>query len=98
MVVPHAGTWIEILLSRSITIQGFHVVPHAGTWIEIGNIIYGNLHGVSFPTRERGLKLLEKAMRYLLCTSFPTRERGLKYIIASALAGILCRSPRGNVD
>ena len=33
-VVPHAGTWIEILLTPG----RFHpcfVVPHAGTWIEI---------------------------------------------------------------
>ncbi len=32
------------------------VVPHAGTWIEI-LIFYGLGHaGLSFPTRERGLK------------------------------------------
>ena len=34
-VVPHAGTWIEIMKKFSGT--GFMlVVPHAGTWIEIG--------------------------------------------------------------
>ena len=34
------------------------VVPHAGTWIEIDNV--ENLIGSSksFPTRERGLKLM----------------------------------------
>ena len=34
MVVPHAGTWIEILdMMKKLT--NFYVVPHAGTWIEI---------------------------------------------------------------
>ena len=33
-VVPHAGTWIEILW---VALSPFldNVVPHAGTWIEI---------------------------------------------------------------
>ena len=34
LVVPHAGTWIEIDIS--VTPVCFPVVvPHAGTWIEI---------------------------------------------------------------
>ena len=33
-VVPHAGTWIEILCLIG-TIAPDTVVPHAGTWIEI---------------------------------------------------------------
>ena len=33
-VVPHAGTWIEIMKSRE-KLGKEHVVPHAGTWIEI---------------------------------------------------------------
>ena len=33
-VVPHAGTWIEILSdSKKIVLNP--VVPHAGTWIEM---------------------------------------------------------------
>ena len=35
-VVPHAGTWIEIL-QHSTHSQGSQVVPHAGTWIEISS-------------------------------------------------------------
>ena len=41
MVVPHAGTWIEILYILS-TPYLYIVVPHAGTWIEI----FLNLLGV----------------------------------------------------
>ena len=55
-VVPHAGTWIEIMKCAHVTLQKT-VVPHAGTWIEIylgGICIYGR--NQSFPTRERGLK------------------------------------------
>ena len=34
MVVPHAGTWIEIKTAQEVQ-QKRIVVPHAGTWIEI---------------------------------------------------------------
>ena len=34
MVVPHAGTWIEIKFTTYEVIR-LAVVPHAGTWIEI---------------------------------------------------------------
>ena len=33
-VVPHAGTWIEII-ALEIPLGKCLVVPHAGTWIEI---------------------------------------------------------------
>ena len=33
-VVPHAGTWIEIIAATP-TVAAVIVVPHAGTWIEI---------------------------------------------------------------
>ena len=33
-VVPHAGTWIEIVELESDIYLG-DVVPHAGTWIEM---------------------------------------------------------------
>ena len=33
-VVPHAGTWIEILINESFFAK-ILVVPHAGTWIEM---------------------------------------------------------------
>ena len=54
-VVPHAGTWIEIL--RELTIhEAILVVPHAGTWIEISATGDYGASSASFPTRERGLK------------------------------------------
>ena len=34
VVVPHAGTWIEIVLESELVLNS-DVVPHAGTWIEI---------------------------------------------------------------
>ena len=34
IVVPHAGTWIEISLNIANAFC-VSVVPHAGTWIEI---------------------------------------------------------------
>ena len=55
LVVPHAGTWIEIPFA--LRIGGVSaVVPHAGTWIEMPyhHLISG--YKTSFPTRERGLK------------------------------------------
>ena len=55
MVVPHAGTWIEIN-SQYISVRKILVVPHAGTWIEITELITGADVSKSFPTRERGLK------------------------------------------
>jgi len=33
-VVPHVGTWIEILVLKVIALDK-KVVPHVGTWIEI---------------------------------------------------------------
>ena len=42
MVVPHAGTWIEIKVLSTLE-SSLLVVPHAGTWIEIaGWICDGN--------------------------------------------------------
>ena len=55
------------------------VVPHAGTWIEIDIFITLLLKILSFPTRERGLKLYHLDFFFHHLLSFPTRERGLKY-------------------
>ena len=33
-VVPHAGTWIEIIVN-AYRFRLYTVVPHAGTWIEM---------------------------------------------------------------
>ena len=57
IVVPYAGTWIETNVGFPIVACG-GVVPYAGTWIE--TFVKGTLcptATVSFPTRERGLKL-----------------------------------------
>ena len=54
-VVPHEGTWIEIMYGgrRKCNVA---VVPHEGTWIEIQNLTRTEIEKMSFPTRERGLK------------------------------------------
>ena len=49
IVVPHAGTWIEI----EKLFEGKHhigVVPQAGTWIEIWHILFSAAECRSFPT------------------------------------------------
>ena len=58
-VVPHAGTWIEIVVPHTHPAAPQSVVPHAGTWIEIIQFPECELwHTQSFPTRERGLKYI----------------------------------------
>ena len=57
MVVPHAGTWIEIIVNQA-TGKTKLVVPHAGTWIEMLKWVLGQAKLPSFPTRERGVKLV----------------------------------------
>ena len=54
-VVPHAGTWIEIV-EEYIKAKAEVVVPHAGTWIEITKDREKIEKELSFPTRKRGLK------------------------------------------
>ena len=51
------GTWIEILAELMYQIE-LAVVPHVGTWIEIQMISTPAAVDQSFPTWERGLKLL----------------------------------------
>ena len=56
LVVPHAGTWIEMVERIGDSFKT-KVVPHAGTWIEIMMpLVYISAGFASFPTRERGLK------------------------------------------
>ena len=57
LVVPRAGTWIETyhhLIRKCLTF----VVPRAGTWIETCIIKFFCRSFLSFPVRERGLKLI----------------------------------------
>ena len=78
MVVPHAGTWIEIDILHTGSIDRL-VVPHAGTWIEIQSCLFlCQFCNLSFPTRERGLKSDFYSPWAYQLVSFPTRERGLK--------------------
>ena len=57
VVVPLAGTWIEIEAFAIMGLTLFAVVPLAGTWIEIsGAISYTQAVKESFPLRGRGLK------------------------------------------
>ena len=56
IVVPHAGTWIEMAIYAEIVGFRKFVVPHAGTWIEIVAVSLFVAMPMSFPTRERGLK------------------------------------------
>ena len=55
-VVPLAGTWIEINVPY-LLFNTAVVVPLAGTWIEILNPEVSSSIILSFPLRERGLKL-----------------------------------------
>ena len=78
LVVPLAGTWIEIGVYSAQYIFTI-VVPLAGTWIEIIEVtISGSAYTTSFPSRERGLKLWNIGKQPVFLVSFPSRERGLK--------------------
>ena len=54
------------------------VVPLAGTWIETPKSSVRLFGVMSFPLRERGLKLSFSRSCSNLLSSFPLRERGLK--------------------
>ncbi len=77
VVVPHAGTWIEIDEWIPV-IMAVIVVPHAGTWIEmqLWDLLF--LRSTVVPHAGTWIEIGRVnglAERYL---SFPTRERGLK--------------------
>ena len=76
-VVPHAGTWIEILTYDTIA-RSSDVVPHAGTWIEIFYQLY-TLDQISVvPHAGTWIEIVIWLDDVGFATSFPTRERGLK--------------------
>ena len=58
-VVPYAGTWIETYQSIQFLLTPT-VVPYAGTWIETTASVSSKSNIMSFPTRERGLKLFRE--------------------------------------
>ena len=80
MVVPHAGTWIEIPESIMIQLEKQSSFPTRERGLKF---CYKNERAVrfdaSFPTRERGLKLSVCVYSNPMEQSFPTRERGLKF-------------------
>ena len=64
-VVPLVGTWIEIkaIIPKSAAI---FVVPLVGTWIEMSGKVVFEYPALSFPSWERGLKLIQTSMSGLL--------------------------------
>ena len=56
-VVPLAGTWIETDGADRPQLKVL-VVPLAGTWIETYPLSLPYVDAESFPSRERGLKLI----------------------------------------
>ena len=98
MVVPHAGTWIEITITK-VPRSEMRVVPHAGTWIEIQGVACYNFLRGSFPTRERGLKYGSPCQDMSIAGVVPHAgtwieiQKSLKSQVQTSR-----RSPRGNVD
>ena len=74
------------------------VVPHAGTWIEIHLLIVFVGIISSFPTRERGLKLLPKGSLFLSHKVVPHAGTWIEIVQQYTNRNASCRSPRGNVD
>ena len=77
MVVPHAGTWIEIFL-RKENEKWKTVVPHAGTWIEIVKTLDIGVTLTVVPHAGTWIEIAISTSQSNYTTSFPTRERGLK--------------------
>ena len=77
IVVPHEGTWIEIIKLNYKRRERI-VVPHEGTWIEMEKKQCLGCLLSSFPTRERGLKSGYDLNFFSHFVSFPTQECGLK--------------------
>ena len=79
IVVPHAGTWIEIKAS-ALDVTLLTVVPHAGTWIEITGVADNTATVVVVPHAGTWIEILMYDLVNKLFMSFPTRERGLKFL------------------
>ena len=68
-VAPFAGAWIEIDVAFSGECSEL-VAPFAGAWIEIRSSRWRKHENQSLPSRERGLKLYERAKLILsICRS-----------------------------
>ena len=99
LVVPLAGTWIEIKKGLPCSpLSG--VVPLAGTWIEIGRKVREKpaCRGSS-PSRGRGLKFSCIFPLTIHAVSSPSRGRGLKSLLQRSFLEVpQSRPPRGDVD
>ena len=99
LVVPLVGTWIETLFYLPVCKLYNRVVPLVGTWIETYLNIFLLLIIRSFPSWERGLKLLVKGCRRTLRSVVPLVGTWIEtLIIPSCFPHDPGRSPRGNVD
>ena len=58
-VAPFAGAWIEIITQICMTLH-MSVAPFAGAWIEIVTLHIPLPCELSLPSRERGLKFVDK--------------------------------------
>ena len=89
-VVPHGGTWIEIISGGILWMRSL-VVPHGGTWIEITHYITINCRKQSYLTEVRGLKFLISVFCIFGSRSYLTEVRGLKFLFG------LVNKPLGDV-
>ena len=80
VVVPLAGTWIEIR-NRYQELKAFCVVPLAGTWIEIQNIRSSVKLIIVVPLAGTWIEIREVVLMANATMSFPSRERGLKSLL-----------------
>ena len=76
-VVPHAGTWIEIIYA-GLYLRDLWSFPTRERGLKCCSCHCWKYRNVSFPTRERGLKSVTGKIKMTQLTSFPTRECGLK--------------------
>ena len=83
-VVPHAGTWIEIL-HKVPCYPLCLVVPHAGTWIEIFPPGSQSAYHLVVPHAGTWIEIPVAFSDKERQQSFPTRERGLKSLCDNIL-------------
>ena len=97
-VAPHAGAWIEMMLSREFYHTVKLVAPHAGAWIEIiADATSLRICAVA-PHAGAWIEIVYLQKRKEGMLSHPTRVRGLKCLIPEDKREYFCRTPRGCVD
>ena len=62
LVVPHAGTWIEIAQNETQAPEE-KVVPHAGTWIEIEKAGTGSAATVVVPHAGTWIEMMQRFIK-----------------------------------